>query len=146
MATTTQFPNTPAASSIDEARALIRQCAEPGKAGELVKEAIFRASQRLEMPLSRTRDIWYGDARRIDANEMDRLRRGVEEAELARALAALEFLRDRAVASSSDEAIKQLHAALLAFQRDYDRELSSSACQPALHKTWSSDRLPRSEP
>ena len=110
MATTTQALNTPAASSIDEARALIRQCAEPCKAGELVKEAIFRASRRLEMPLSRTRDIWYGDARRIDANEMDRLRRGAEEAKLARALAALEFLNDRAVASSSDEAIKQLRA------------------------------------
>ena len=127
MATTTQALNTPAASSIDEARALIRQCAEPCKAGELVKEAIFRASRRLEMPLSRTRDIWYGDARWIDANEMDRLRRGAEEAELARALAALEFLKDRAVASSSDEAIKQLRAALLAFQRDYGRKLASSA-------------------
>jgi len=110
MATTTQFLNTPAASSIDEARALIRQCAEPCMAGELVKEAIFRASRRLEMPLSRTRDIWYGDARRIDANEMDRLRRGAEEAKIARAFAALEFLNDRAVASSSDEAIKQLRA------------------------------------
>ena len=66
MATTTQFLNTPAATSIDEARALIRQCAEPCMAGELVKESIFRASRRLEMPLSRARDIWYGDARRID--------------------------------------------------------------------------------
>jgi hypothetical protein len=123
MATTTQVLNTPAASSIDEARALIRQCAEPCKAGELIKEAIFRASRRLEMPLSRTRDIWYGDARRIDANEMDRLRRGAEEAELARALAALEFLNDRAVALDSNGAIKQLRAALLAFQRDYGRDI-----------------------
>ena len=127
MATTTQVLNTPAASSIDEARALIRQCAEPCKAGELVKEAIFRASRRLEMPLSRTRDIWYGNARRIDANEMDRLRCGAEEAKIARALAAFEFLKDRAVAPSSDEAIKQLRAALLAFQRDYGRRLASSA-------------------
>src|SRR6476620_173708 len=118
MATTTQVLNTPAASSIDEARALIRQCAEPCKAGELVKEAIFRASRRLEMPLSRTRDIWYGDARRIDANEMDRLRRGAEEAELARALAALEFLKDIAATSSSTAAVEQLRAALLAFQHD----------------------------
>jgi len=110
MATATPFLNTPAAASIDEARALIRQCAEPCKARELVKEAIFRASRRLEMPLSRARDIWYGDARRIDANEMDRLRRGAEEAKIARAFAALEFLNDRAVASSSDEAIKQLRA------------------------------------
>ena len=123
MATTTQPLNTPPASSIDEARALIRQCAEPCTAGELVKEAIFRASRRLEMSLSRARDIWYGDARRIDANEMDRLRRGAEEAGLARALAALEFLKDRAVASSSDDAIKQLSAALLAFQHSGSNSL-----------------------
>ena len=92
MATTTQFLNIPAATSIDEARALIRQCAEPCMAGELVKEGIFRASRRLAMPISRARDIWYGDARRINAYEMDRLRRGAAEAELAQALAALEYL------------------------------------------------------
>lgn len=118
MAATTQIVNTRFASSIDEARALIRKCAEPCKAGELVKEAIFRASRRLEMPFSRAQDIWYGDARRIDANEMDRLRLGAEEAELAQALAALEFLKDRAVASFSDEVIMRLRAALLACLRD----------------------------
>jgi hypothetical protein len=85
MPRTSQLPNSPFASSIEEARALIRQCAEPRKVGELVKQAIFRASRRLEMPVSRARDIWYGDARRIDAHEMDRLRRGAEEAELTQA-------------------------------------------------------------
>lgn len=49
---------------------------------------------------------------------MDRLRRGAEEAELTQALTALEFLKHRVVASSSDEATKQPRAALLAFQRD----------------------------
>jgi hypothetical protein len=83
MPRTSPSPNSPFASSIEEARALIRQCAEPRKVGELVKEAIFRASRRLEMPVSRARDIWYGDARRIDAHEMDRLRRAAAEAELA---------------------------------------------------------------
>lgn len=126
MATTTRILNTTPASSTEEARALIRQCAEPCKAGELVKEAIFRASQRLDMPLSRARDIWYGDARRIDANEMDRLRRGADQAELARAWAALGFLRNKAAAPSSGEAIKQLRAELLALQRDYSREQVSS--------------------
>ena len=98
-------------------RVHLSDSAEPCMAGELVKESIFRASRRLEMPLSRARDIWYGDARRIDANEMDRLRRGAEEAELARVLAALEFLRNKAFASSSDEGIGQLRAALLALQQ-----------------------------
>lgn len=37
MATNTKFLNTPSESSIDEARTLVRQCAEPCKAGELVR-------------------------------------------------------------------------------------------------------------
>jgi hypothetical protein len=41
MPRTSQFPNSPFASSIEEARALIQQCAEPRKVGELVKEASF---------------------------------------------------------------------------------------------------------
>jgi hypothetical protein len=132
MASKSQLTHPPFASSIDEARALVRQCAEPRKPGELVKEAIFRASRRLEMPISRARDIWYGDARRIDAEEMDGLRRGAEEAELAQALAAIEFLEKRAVTSSSDQAISTLRAALLAFQRDPVGELASSALEASL--------------
>jgi hypothetical protein len=112
------LPNSPCASSIDEAQALVRRCAEPRPARDSVKAAIRRASQRLEIPFSRTRDIWYGDARRIDAEEMDRLRHGAEKAELAQAVAAIEFLKNRAVAPASHQVITNLHAALLAFQRD----------------------------
>jgi len=104
------------ASAIDEARALVRLCAEPRPAGDLVKVAIFRASQRLNMPVSRVKDIWYGDARRIDAEEMDQLRRAAKEAELAEAVAAIELLRSKFLASpslASDDAIASLHAALL---------------------------------
>jgi hypothetical protein len=92
-----------------------------------VKAAIRRASQRLEIPFSRTRDIWYGDARRIGAEEMDRLRHGAEKAELAQAVAAIELLKNRAVAPASHQVITNLHAALLAFQRDTVGELASSA-------------------
>ena len=63
-------------SSISEAQALVRRCAEPRTAGDQVKAAILRSSRRLGFPFNRTKDIWYGDARRIDAAEMDRLRRG----------------------------------------------------------------------
>ena len=142
MATTTQIENTPFASSIEEARALIRQCAEPCKAGELVKEAIFRASRRLEMPHSRARDIWYGAARRIDANEMDRLRRVAEESEIATALSALKFLKEKAVASFSAEAIEQLSAALLALQHSGSRTslVNLSTCSS---RTRNGDSLQR---
>jgi hypothetical protein len=91
----TNLPSSSYASSIDEARTLVRRCAEPRPAGDQVKAAIFRASQRLDLPFSRVRDIWYGDARRIDADEMDQLRREAEKAELAQAVAAIEFLKTK---------------------------------------------------
>jgi hypothetical protein len=107
-------------SSIDEAQTLVRRCAEPRPAGDLVKVAIFRASQRLDMSFSRVRDIWYGDARRIDANEMDQLRRAAKEADVAQAVAAMEFLKRHLTSPSlaSDEVITSLHATLLGCHTD----------------------------
>ena len=127
MNSATKLQNSSHASSIDEAQILVRRCAEPRPGADQVKAAIRRASRRLEIPFSRTRDIWYGDARRIDAEEMDRLRRGAEKAELAQAVAAIEFLKNKAVAPASHQVITNLHAALLAFQRDTVGELASSA-------------------
>lgn len=109
------------APSVKEAQMLIRRCAEPRSAGDQVKAAVRRASQRLEMRFSRTRDIWYGAARRIDAEEMDHLRREAEKAEVAQAVAAIEFLRNKVLASpssASHQVITSLPAALLAFQCD----------------------------
>jgi hypothetical protein len=80
------------AVSITEAQSLVRRCAEPGPAGESVKAAIGRASRRLDLPYSRTRDIWYGDARRIDAGEMDRLRREALNADFVAGIDALKTL------------------------------------------------------
>ena len=116
MINATNFLKLSHASAIDEARTLVQRCAEPRPAGDLVKVAIFRASQRLNIPASRVKDIWYGDARRIDAEEMDQLRRAAKEAELAQAIAAIELLRSKFLASpslASDDAIASLHAALL---------------------------------
>jgi hypothetical protein len=117
----TKLPNSPYASSIDEAQILVRRCAEPRPAGDQVKAAVRRASQRLGIPFSRVRDIWYGDARRINAEEMDQLRREAEKAELAQAVAAIEFIRNKILASpssASHQVITSLHAALRAFQCD----------------------------
>ena len=126
MASTSQLTHPPFASSIDEARALVRQCAEPRKPGELVKEAIFRASRRLEMPVSRTREIWYGDARRIDAEEMDRLRREAANAELDQTAAAIELLLSRILTLDSIQAIANLQSTLLTLQRYFVEEVASS--------------------
>jgi hypothetical protein len=116
----TNLPNSSYASSIDEAQTLARRCAEPRPAGDQVKAAVRRASQRLGIPFSRVRDIWYGDARRIDADEMDKLRQA-EKAELAQAVAAIEFLKNKILAtpaSASQQMITRLDAALLACHRD----------------------------
>jgi hypothetical protein len=82
-----------------------------------VKAAIRRASRRLGLPYNRTKDIWYGHARRIDAEEMDRLRRRAEEAELAYAIAGIQVLRNRMLTShspASREVVAALGAALRA--------------------------------
>jgi hypothetical protein len=117
------------ASSIDEAQTLIRQCAEPRPAGDSVKAAIRRASLKLQMPFVRVRAIWYGEARRIDSEEMDRLRRGAEKAELAQAVAAIEFLANKALASpssASHQMMTSLQAALLTFSPETPGASSSS--------------------
>src|SRR6266851_1378653 len=49
------------ANAVEEARVLVRRCAEPCAAGETNKGAIRRASQRLRFPFIRTRGIWYGE-------------------------------------------------------------------------------------
>jgi hypothetical protein len=109
------------ASSIEEAQSLVRRCAEPRPAGDQVKAAVRRASQRLEIPFSRTRDIWYGDARRINAEEMDRLRQIAENTEFAHAIAGIELLRNSMLASrspASRQVVAGLNAALRALGRD----------------------------
>jgi hypothetical protein len=109
----TKLPKSSYASSIDEAQTLVRRCAEPRPAGDLVKAAIRRASRRLGLSFTRTRDIWHADARRIDAEEMDRLRQGAENAELAQAVAGIEVLRNRMLESNLP-ASRQVFAALTA--------------------------------
>jgi hypothetical protein len=108
-------------SSIKEAQTLVRRCAEPRPTGDQVKAAIARASRRLGLPFNRTKDIWYGDARCICAEEMDRLRREAENTELAHAVAGIEVLRNRMLASrspTSRQVVAGLTAALCALGRD----------------------------
>jgi hypothetical protein len=72
-------------SPVSEAAILIRRVAEPRPVGDKVKAAIRRAAQALGFSFSRAKDIWYEDARRIDASEMDALR---EQAGIYEAVAA----------------------------------------------------------
>lgn len=82
------------ASDVSKAKSLVRRCAEPCPAGDSVKEAVNRAARRLGFSHSRTRDIWYGTARRIESHEMDQLRDCAQRSEIASAVAGLQVLRD----------------------------------------------------
>lgn len=61
-------------SSAAEASTLLRVVAGPREASDKIKSLIRRAARRLHWSPSRTKDVWYQDARRIDATEMDQLR------------------------------------------------------------------------
>lgn len=97
-----------------EASALVKRVAEPRECGDSVKAAILRAARRLGFAVSRTKDIWYEDARRIDAREMDTLRRAAAE---ARSEAA-----GRAEALVAVERLMASHRALSAVDADFHRE------------------------
>lgn len=92
----------PKMSAVVEARALVRRVAEPRLVGDSVKTAIVRAAARLGFPISRTKDLWYGDARRIDAEEMDRLREQSARNEARVAVANIAALRGRLAAADAD--------------------------------------------
>jgi len=109
------------ASPLEEAQSLVHRCAEPRPVGDSVKAAINRAARRLGFNYSRTKDLWYGDAGRIDAREMDRLRQVAEQTELANAVGCVELVRKKMLASPSSsyrEVAAGLGAALRALGAD----------------------------
>jgi hypothetical protein len=56
-----------------DARAAVRRISEPWRCGDTVKSAINRVSKETGLSHTRIRDIWYGDARRIDAHEIEKI-------------------------------------------------------------------------
>ena len=70
-------------SDISDAMRLVRIAAEPRPVGDSKKSAIDRAARKLDWSFTRTRDVWYGTARRIDVREMDALRSLEQERDLA---------------------------------------------------------------
>lgn len=53
---------------------ILRELAEPWSAGDRVKCGIDRAAKRAGLSYVRAREIWYGNARRIEAGEYERLK------------------------------------------------------------------------
>jgi hypothetical protein len=92
---TQRFENQVPGSEFEEARNLVRNCAEPRPVGDSSKAAVNRAAKRLGFSVSRTKDIWYGHAARINAKEMDRLRTVAFTTDIDQGIAALGVLRAR---------------------------------------------------
>jgi hypothetical protein len=88
-------------SSVSEAQTLVQRVAAPRGVSDSVKAAIVRAARRLDFPFTRTRDIWYGHARRIEAAEMDRLREEAAHVEARLLVSNLLVMRERL--SKTDE-------------------------------------------
>lgn len=104
-------------SSVSEASSLLRRVAGPRDVEDSVKALIRRAARRLQWGFSRTKDIWYGNARRIDAAEMDRLRGEAARAEAEHLRARLVALRNGLAATDPElhrETIDALERALRA--------------------------------
>lgn len=61
-------------SDISDAMRMVRIAAEPRQVGDSIKSSIVRAARVLQWTPTRTRDVWYGTAHRIEVREMDALR------------------------------------------------------------------------
>lgn len=78
---------------IDRAKALLKQCVAYCPPGTSTKLAIREAAKRTGLPYARTRGIWYGEARRIEASEMDRLSHVARYTDMAQLVASMERLK-----------------------------------------------------
>jgi len=57
-----------------EAQSLLKEYISPPIVGGSVKGRIYQAARDVGFTFSRTHTLWYGNARRVDAEEIDRLR------------------------------------------------------------------------
>lgn len=57
-----------------EASELIQALARPWQVGDSVKAAIRRAARKAQLEAGLAKRLWYGEARRVDAEVMDKLR------------------------------------------------------------------------
>lgn len=99
-----------AMSAGTEAAELVRKCAEPIKLGDNIKTAIGRAGARLGFSLNRTRRIWYREARRINAEEMDRLRERATQIEKNLTIQHLLALRESVAKAGTSSGVLSLAA------------------------------------
>ena len=103
-------------SAVAEAASLLRTIAEPRTADDSVNALIVRAARRVGFGFERAKSLWYGEARRVDAEEMDTLR-AVAAARAARQEAEAIHDRQRLV-----ERIAVIEARLAQIDPDFHGE------------------------
>jgi hypothetical protein len=74
-------------SSAAEMSALVREVADYGASSTNWKERVNAASRVLKLPFGRAKAHYYGEARRVDAEEMDRARAAARDLREQRRLA-----------------------------------------------------------
>lgn len=59
---------------LHEMQRYVREAAEPARPGETAKEAMNRAARVLNLKAARVRELWYGRARLVPAEEHEAAR------------------------------------------------------------------------
>ena len=73
----------------------LKELAEPRLVGDLVKAAIGRAARITGRTYTRAFDVWYGKARRIDAEEAQRIEQALQSKREEEARNEIHDLRTR---------------------------------------------------
>lgn len=126
-------------SSVAEASTLLRRVAGPRGSGDNIKRLIERAARRVGFGYSRARDIWYQDARRIDSEEMDRLRDKAARFEAQETRDSLVAMRNR-LAATDPEFHRQTIDALDSALRSMGAEVGALGLRPDRRRSLNNRR------
>lgn len=88
----------------------LRELSEPRPVGDLVKAAIGRSARLAGLSYTRTFDLWYGKARRIDAHEARQIEEALLQKREEEARNELHDLRTRLLKMESRIAAESTHS------------------------------------
>ena len=114
---------------------LLREVAQPAAIGEHLHQQIERAARRLGWARGRTRRLWYGEARRVDADEIAaaerwlRRHRAMGHWSMPQQAAYLEALHERDRADAALETAARIEAALRLLAAHDRRDLADTLRQ-----------------
>ena len=111
-------------SSVAEARTHLESIIGSVRPGTPLKTLFPRAAQKLGVTVRRIETLWHGTARRIDADEMDRLRAAASKNNTSPEVA--NAIRYEAIAAALEAADPDFHGADIARYRGMARALRGS--------------------